>query len=275
MQKSNSAMLKIGLSAVSALAISLGAVSPAFAANIQVSPENIAPFEVGGSGSEPGYNYDQWHIGSQTNADAALETSVSFEECSLTTLTPTAPSTNSNVQVLKGFPVDARPTTDVSTAPIEGVINSTSISVLSGPVIIDMPMAVMWSGEDDPVEMTFRSEPLGPGTYNFADLRIIESGDLGEILDPLDGAPTFGEMLEYFQADIDEFGANYQILGVGFTGAEGSAVESLAFGGDTYVFGEGNCVTAQEGSGGDKAGSGGKTTTAVAATPPTKIETAV
>ncbi len=254
MQKKKSAALKLGLSAVAALALTVGGVAPAFAANIQIGPGDVAPNQRGGTGEEADFNYDQWHIGSEPReSGATLEDSVTFQECSISTLVPTAESSASVVQVLKGFPVGERPTTDGTTAPLEAVVNSTSITVLTGSVTIQVPMFIHIGGNPEDLDFTtYRSVPLGPGTYNLADLEITDSSDW-----PI--GTNFAETFEILQSFIEDDDHVFQILGVGFTGSEGAVVESISFSGNTYFFGTGSCLPA--------AGPG-------AATPPVKIETA-
>ncbi|MGO3147063.1 MAG: hypothetical protein ACTIJ6_05215 [Leucobacter sp.] len=252
MQKKSSTALKLSLSAAAALALTFGAVTPAFAADVQIGPGAVAGFENGAEGTAE-YNYDQWHVGNTENSAATTDQSLTFNECSVTTL----PAIERDVtQLLKGFPITARPTSDGTTAPLEALVNSTSITVLAGSVTIQVPVFDYYNGKDTPETSlqfsTIRSVGLAPGTYNLADLEITESeGVLG-------GATNFAEAFEFLQGEMDEFGDVIEILGVGFTGSADAEVSTLSFGGDTYYFGTGDCAPAAP----------------VAATPPTKIETA-
>ncbi|MGO3147062.1 MAG: hypothetical protein ACTIJ6_05210 [Leucobacter sp.] len=254
MQKKNFTALKLSLSAAAALALTFGAVTPAFAADVQIGPGAVAGFENGTEGTAE-YNYDQWHVGNTENPDAIVDQSLTFNECSVTTL----PAVERDVtQLLKGFPIDSRPTTDGTTAPLEALVNSTSITVLSGSVTVQIPMFILIGG--DPADLdftTYRSVTLNPGTYNLADLEITDSTGW-----PI--GSNFAETFDLLQTFIEEDGHIFQILGVGFTGSAGAEVSTLSFGGDTFYFGTGACapVTAP--------------TPAVpgAATPPIKIETA-
>ncbi len=275
MRNVHSATLKLGLSAVAALALTVGAVTPAFAANYHVGPECVAPFEVGGDGTEADFNYDQWHIGSQTNTDASLDTSVTFDESSITTLTPSAPSTNTHVQVLKGFPVAQRVGfgADGTVDAFKNFLEGTTITVLQGSVTVQIPVfEYVPSGPDAGTHFyTFRSLGLEAGVHNLQDLSFTFS---------VDGLQTgieytYEELLALLEDYVDgtESSNTYEILGVGFNGSEGAAVESLTFGGDTYTFGVGECVLKEDG-GGEVVVPPVVPPTPGTATPPQRIETA-
>lgn len=245
MQKTNknSAAMKLGLAAVASLALTFGAAMPAFAANMQVGPGDVAPYE-----AEDGSNYPGWHIGSTDNPDAKLADSLTFGECSVTTA---GLDGGHWVQVLNGFTEAERPSaSDGSIAELEALMNSASITVLTGTVTIQVPIFIFPDGDlnnPDPVFTTIRSSLLEPGTYNLADLILTDSGGSSEF------PPAV--LLEILGSFIEEGPAVIQVLGVGFNGNEGATVSTLSFNGDTYFFGDGNCLPA-------------------VATPPTKIETA-
>lgn len=250
--RKNSAV-KLGLAAASALALTLGGVSTAYAADINIGPDQVAGFEVGGTGDEPGFNYDQWHIGSNYDASYPLDSSVTFGECSVTTLAH--PNAGSVVQVLKGFPVNARPST---AEDIKAVFNSTSITILEGDVTIQFPMFVYDLLQENPEAYftTVRTEVLAAGTYSLADLSFVDSNAWFG-----DDSLTLAEFFERLDADIaDDFA--FELLGVGFTGSEGAVVETLSFSGDTYYFGTGDCAPAAS------------TPNPSAPTPPKEVQTA-
>lgn len=247
MEKTARLSLKFGLAAASALALTFGAAMPAFAADIQLGPDDIAGYENGTEG-DAGYNYDQWHIGSVYNSALTSEASLEFAECSVTTLAVPADSQSSSTvtQVLQGFPIDGRPLAalpdyggDGTVADVQALIGSTSITVLEGSVTIQIPI-FSYDGFDEPpapVFTTVRTELLGPGVYNLADLTLTDSfGWFG-------GTLTVAQFLEQMQNLVDD-DFYYQILGVGFTGSEGAVVQSIAFGGNTYHFGTGSCLPA-------------------------------
>ena len=252
--RKNSAV-KLGLAAASALALTLGGVSSAYAADINIGPDEVAGFELGGAGTEEGFNYDQWHIGSNYDPNYALESSVTFGECSVTTLAH--PNAGSVVQVLKGFPVSARPST---AEDIKAVFNSTSITILEGGVTIQFPMFEYDLSSDDPTTADFttvRSEVLPAGTYNLADLTFVDSQGW------FTGGPlTLEQFFEGLDYNIADYFA-YELLGVGFTGSEGAVVETLSFSGDTYYFGTGDCAPAAP-----------NPTDPTAPTPPKEVQTA-
>ncbi|MBL5974574.1 MAG: hypothetical protein D3X82_12655 [Candidatus Leucobacter sulfamidivorax] len=258
MEKTARLSLKFGLAAASALALTFGAVAPAFAADIHVGPDAVAGFENGDESSE-GYNYDQWHVGSVSNPTLGPEASLEFGTCSVTTLAVPADSQSSSTvtQVLQGFPIDGRPLAalpayggDGTVADVQALIGSTSITVLEGSVTIQIPI-FEYDGLDEapaPAFTTVRTELLGPGVYNLADLTLTDSsGWFG-------GTLTVAQFLEQMQNLVDD-DFYYQILGVGFTGSEGAVVQSIAFGGNTYHFGTGSCLPANP-------------------TPPTSVQTA-
>lgn len=238
--------IKIGLTALAAAALALGVSMPAYAADVQIDSDDVINYQNGDESSE-GWNYDQWHIASNYDSDFPLESSVTFQECSITTLAQTSQNPGvSVVQVLKGFPIAGRPFAglaayggDDTVNEVRALIESTSITVLEGSVTIQLPL-FEYDGLDEtptPEFTTVRSEPLGPGVYTLADLTLVDSqGWFGTDL-------TVAQFLESMQNLVtDDF--YYEILGVGFTGSEGAVVQALAFGGNTYYFGTGSCLPA-------------------------------
>lgn len=237
---------KIGLTLLAAGALAFGGIAPAYAADTQLGPGDIASFENGDESSAE-YNYDLWHIGSNEDPDQPLEASVAFNECSVSTLAH--PNPGSVVQVLKGFPIDGRPVAgqpenggDGSLAPFEALVNSTSIEVLQGSVTLQIPVFVFDSDAPDaPLGFsTIRSVSLEPGVYNLADLALTDSTGWTSFL-----GTNWTDIYTELQSDVDE-GYYFQILGVGFTGSEGAEVSTISFGGDTYYFGTGDCTPAPE-----------------------------
>ena len=248
MQKSARLSTKLGIAAASALALTFGAVAPAFAADVQLGPGDVVNYQQPNE-ADPNWNYNQWHIGSNDDAQFPLESSVTFQECSITTLAHQRPG--SHVQVLKGFDIAARPTAlgNGNIDAIRALVESTSITVLQGNVTIQLPMFEM-QGTNVNRFTTVRSVLLGPGTYNLASLQLEDSrGWFGTSLTVAD----FYSGMEMSLAS----GLGYQSLGVGFTGSENAVVQSLSFAGNTYFFGTGNCAPA-----------------IVAPTPPSSVQTA-
>ncbi|MGJ0202869.1 hypothetical protein [Leucobacter sp. gxy201] len=244
---------KVGLALAAAGALAFGGISPAYAADLTLGPGDVAGFENGDETQVgAGYNYDQWHVGSNYDPEFALEQSVQFGECSVTALAQTSSEPGvSVVQLLKGFPIDARPTAglpayggDGTLAPIEGLVNSTSIEVLQGSVTLQIPVFVFDGLDDEPRSpesfSTVRSVALEPGTYNLADLALTDSSGWTSFL-----GTSWSEIYTNLQADVDD-DYYFQILGVGFTGSEGAEVSTVSFGGDTYYFGSGDCAPAPE-----------------------------
>lgn len=262
MQKTARLSLKVGLAAASAFALTFGAVAPAFAADIPVGPGDVINYE-NGDESSAGWNYDQWHIGSNYDPAFPLESSVTFQECTITTLAQTSQNPGvSVVQMLKGFPIDGRPFAglgayggDDTVAAVQALIESTSIIVIEGSVTLQLPIFEydgLAPAPHTPAFTTVRTDLLGPGVYNLADLSVTDSsGWFGG------GTLTMADFLGGMQSNVDD-DFYYEILGVGFTGSEGAVVESLGFAGNTYHFGTGSCVP----------------TTPVAPTPPTSVQTA-
>lgn len=254
--KKRSAALKLGLAAASALALTFGAASPAFAGNIAIGPDAIMNYENGNEDEHPGaYNYHEWHIGSNYESGVPLGDSVTVNECSITTLAH--PSAGSVIQVLKGYEPDGRPTTGETVEPLVNALDSVSITVLKGSVTIQVPFFVYPAGDDAPGFTTVRSVGLEAGTYKLSDLLVEDSGTW------IDEPITVGAFLEGLQGAVDD-NAIYEILGFGFTGSAGAEVASMSFGGDTYFFGTGSCTP----------GVTPTPTPAPAPTPPAKVETA-
>ncbi|MGO1734935.1 MAG: hypothetical protein ACTHZ9_01270 [Leucobacter sp.] len=247
---------KFGLAAVATAALAFGSVTPAFAADVYLGPEDITPYEIGNEESVD-WNYNTWHIGSlhlaEPDPTVELSTYVQFEECSIiTNMDPRGPE--HHVQVLKGYDIDQRPSTREAA---EALIESMSVDVENGRVSLQLA-AFLWNAEgDDPQFTTFRNVDLfGPGVGSWtADTMVHDSAGFG-------GGPP-AAMLDFLAAHHE-----FQILGVGFTGSEGAEVKSISFDGDTYHFGTG-C-----GQGGDdSADNGGDADEPVVPTRPERIET--
>ena len=231
--------LKLGFAAVAATALAFGAATPALAADFTVGPDDIAGWE-NGDESSPDYNYDQWHVGNVDTPDTPVDASLEFGECSVTTL---APAERTVTQVLKGFPIAERPTADPENSVddnLRSMLESIEIDVAEGSVTLQVPYFAYWDGDTDgqPFFTTLRNaEGFGPGVHNLADTVLIDSSGYF----PEDGG-TVDEILEYLQADIDDWGDVIEILGVGFTGSDGAVINSISFDGDTYYFGTGDCA---------------------------------
>lgn len=257
--------MKLSLAAGAAIALVLGGVSPAFAANVHVAPDQIAPYEVGGVGTEAGFNYDQWHIGSER---AGTHESLSFGECSVTLNQPSA-GAPSWVQVMKGFPVDERPraATGGSLEEISALLNAISLDVATGTATIQVPIFTGVAGQDKPNFTTLTSSLLEAGPGSFGDAPVGFSGTFPAV------PQTLTEYLAGLQAQLNDptSGLTYvEILGVGFNGNEGASVNSLSFAGDTHFFGTADCgpvapVVPE---------TPGASTPVTKPTPPAKIETA-
>ncbi|WP_293696383.1 hypothetical protein [uncultured Agrococcus sp.] len=231
--------LKLGFAAVAATALTFGAVNPAFAADYNVGPDDIIGWENGDEGS-PDYNYDQWHVGNVDTPGTAVDASLEFGECSVTTL---APVERTVTQVLRGFPIAERPTADPD-ASVEdnfrSVLESIEIDVAEGSVTLQIPYFAYFDGETDeqPFFTTLRNtEGFGPGVHTLADVVMIDSSGYF----PEDGH-TLDEILEFLQSDIDVWGDVIELLGIGFTGSEGAVINSISFNGDTHYFGTGDCA---------------------------------
>lgn len=227
--------LKFGFATLAAAALVMGGVSPAIAASTQIGPGSIAGYENGVEGTT-GYNYDQWHIGNTENSEFTSEDSLEFGTCSMTVL---APVEGSVTQVLKGFPVDGRPTTPEQ---IEALAGSISIDMTSGFTTLQLPVFI-YAPESSEADFftTFRNaEPFAEGGVHAltADTMLVGTGPFAAA-----GELSVAQLLEFVSA-ISADGAKVEVLGVGFTGAAGSVVNSLSFAGNTYQFGTGPCGTA-------------------------------
>lgn len=224
--------LKFGFAALAVAALAFGGISPANAAGSVVGPNDVAGFENGAEGTAA-YNYDQWHIGSTTNPDATVEQSLAFGECSVTFLPSVGDA--SVTQLLKGFPVDGRPTANGENgiADVQALIESISIDVAQGEVTLQLPTFIYWDGEAPPEFTTFRNEVgFGPGVHTIEAEQLVDSGGV------FDGI-TVAELLEIWEDDIEDYGDIIEILGVGMTGSDGAIVNSISFAGNTYTFGTG------------------------------------
>lgn len=250
LERTKSGALKLGLAAAAAVALTFTGLSPAAAANSQIGPGDVIGFEDGAEGT-PGYNYDQWHIGNTTNPESTVEQSLQFGACGVTFLPPVIDvSENPDVtppsvtQLLKGFPIDGRPTANTTngTASAQALIDSISIDVAQGNVTLQIPVFQYWNGDlDDRTFTTFRNTAeFGPGVHKLAGIDLTESANGATGLD-------FGGILNNWQMDITDYGDIFEILGVGMTGSDGAIVNSISFGGNTYFFGTGDCVPAGPG----------------------------
>lgn len=253
MRRGRATSIKFGLAALAAAALAFGAASPAFAADIQLGPDDIAGYEVGGVGTEPGFNYNTWHIGS-VSAPAGVGTpvtdSLSFGECNVTVLAPPAVSGQSVTQVLSGFnppviPGNQRPTTEFTgdVSELQALIDTISIDVASGTVTLQLPVFLYLDGDTGttPDFTTFRNAAgLGPGVHTLTADTALNNSTGGPVW-PAPGT-SVADTLAFMQADVTTFGDIFQILGVGFTGSPGTVVNSISFGGNTYFFGTGSCA---------------------------------
>lgn len=225
MRRGRATSIKFGLAALAAAALAFGAASPAFAADIQLGPDDIAGYEVGGVGTEPGFNYNTWHIGS-VSAPAGVGTpvtdSLSFGECNVTVLAPPPVSGQSVTQVLSGFnppviPGNQRPTTEFTgdVSELQALIDTISIDVASGSVTLQLPVfSYLGDTTGTPDFTTFRNATgLGAGVHTLtADTVLTDSNGWS-----LPGE-TVADTLAWFGAAITG-GEIFQILGVGFTGS--------------------------------------------------------
>lgn len=247
MRRGRATSIKFGLAALAAAALAFGAASPAFAADIQLGPDDIAGYEVGGVGTEPGFNYNTWHIGSVDTPGTSVTESLSFGECNVTVLAPPAVSGQSVTQVLSGFnppviPGNQRPTTEFTgdVSELQALIDTISIDVASGSVTLQLPVFYFEDGDtaSAPGFTTFRNATgLGAGVHTLsADTVLTDSSGWTAPGD------TVADVLGWIQSDVTGWGDVYQILGVGFTGSPGTVVNSISFGGNTYFFGTGSCA---------------------------------
>lgn len=246
---------RVGAASVAAVALTAASVmlggTAAHAADQQLGPDDIAGFEIGSwynsaTGEETpndDFNYDQWHVGSIPHPGFTSEDSLEFGECSLTVLAvPEGADTAATVtQVLKGFPMDQRPST---LDDIRQAIESVKIDVESGTVTLQFPF-FSWKHEANaghpPVwEGTWRSaEPLTGGTGSvFGDTPLVNSNG--------SGPSTLDQILANYEdriatAEEDEAELWFELLGIGFTGSPGTVINSISFLGSTYTFGTGDC----------------------------------
>lgn len=230
--------LKIGFAAMAAAALTIGSMTPAYAADIQLGPADIIGFENGDEGSGD-YNYDQWHVGNVDTPGTPVEESLEFGECSVTTL---AAVERTVTQVLKGFPIDARPTTENTgdVSELQALIESMSIDVEQGSVTVQLPLFYHEAGENEPFFTTFRnSSGFGPGVHTLDGVELTDSSGTGF------GGMDYLELLDTMVDPIED-GDVFEFLGVGFTGSEGAEINSISFAGDTYYFGTGDCLDDQD-----------------------------
>lgn len=223
--------LKLGLATAAAAALAFGSMTPAYAADYQIGPDDVAGFENGAEGTD-GYNYDQWHVGNVDTAGTETSASLTFNECSVTTL---APVQRTITQVLKGYPIDSRPDT---VEEASALIDSLAVEVVDGSVTLQLPVFLYGEDENGQETRTFttvrNAEGFGAGTGTWSeDTHVLDSTGLG--------GGTKSMLLEFF-GEFDRI----EILGVGFTGTAGTEVESLSFGGDTFTFGTGDCLPQDE-----------------------------
>ena len=237
--------LKVGIAAIAAAGLVLSGASAAAAADFQIDVDGIAGFENGDESSD-GYNYDQWHIGSVYNSDLGADASVTIlEEGVQFGPVPTDSGSSATItQIMKGYPVDGRPST---VADIEAAISSISIDVASGSVTLQLPFfGQSEEFPDDPAWLgTFRnSEPFGPGTHTLSTSTPLVNSTLGW---PFDELETVEDLYLLFETlvDLSEGTAWPELLGIGFTGTPGTVVNSITFDGNTYYFGSGDVLPEQ------------------------------
>lgn len=261
--------MKLGIAALAAAGLAFSAMTPAMAADYQLGPDEVIGFENGTEG-DAGYNYDQWHVGSVYNSDLGPDASLEFGECAVTTLAVPANSEAPSevTQVIKGFPIDARPST---TADIRAMIETIEIDVESGNVTLQLPFFEQRVADDGEVVTTWlgtfrNTTEFGPGVHTLGpDVPLTNETMNADALADWQN----GDSLADFYAEMDdaielqgEF-IWYELLGIGFTGSEGAVVNSITFNGDTYYFGEGNCLPVAPDAPGQ-----------TAPTPPKAVETA-
>ena len=238
--------------AVFALAIlsSLGASGAASAAETELGEADIIGWEDGAEGTA-GYNYDQWHIGSAEVPGTPVTDSLDFGPCSVTLHDGI---TADWTQVLKGYPVDERPTGDENgIEELYNLIQSISLDVEAGRATVQIPIKIYYStGGGTEWFTTLRNvTPLGPGHFQMDSSTVLRGSTSGFDEWSLDGWMTYFE--DSF-AVTDSSWIRVEILGVGFNGDVGTEISMLGFGGNTYRFGSG-C--------------------GLAPTPPSEIQTAV
>lgn len=237
-----SGAIKLGFAALATAALTIGGLSPAYAADVQLGPDQIIGFENGAEGTD-GYNYDQWHIGNTENPDATVDQSLTFNECSVTFNEPVERTVT---QLLKGYPIAERPTgTDTLRSVIEGIV----VDVESGSVTIQLPFFERYNYVNDPLDVpgeywtgTFRNaEPFTGGEGSISGSTALINSQWDDELLTLD--EMLASMDEYIGGEADD-GVDtwFELLGIGITGQPGTVVNSISFGGDTYYFGTGNCT---------------------------------
>ncbi|MGO1538779.1 MAG: hypothetical protein ACTHW3_05330 [Leucobacter sp.] len=259
--------LKFGLAAVASAALVFGSVTPAFAADVYLGPEDIAGYEDGAEGTD-GYNYDEWHIGNvKVDTSATSDVSLEFNECSITTLDPLERSVT---QVMKGYPIDGRPSSETD---MQAVVDNLQIVVESGSVTLQLPVFEQLTDDTEYWAGTFRNQTaFGPGTHSISlDTPLINDTFVQ------DHGWSNGDTLEDFYAEMqqhidDGFMNHFELLGVGFTGQPGSVISSITFDGNTYHFGTDCDQGGGSGDNGDN-GDGGDSDSPVAPTKPARIET--
>lgn len=234
-----------GVAATAAFGLVIVGSVPAIAADYQLGPDDVAPYEFGDESSAD-WNYNEWHISQSYNPDAQLEEYVTFNECSVSfEEEPRGPQ--HHVVLLKGFDLDERPVAglgewggDGTLAEFQAFVESVEIEVISGSVTLQLPV-FEFDGDDDPDVIneftTIRSVSLGEGVHRFADLEITDSASWHDHSQ----GPNWTSAYAQYQYEVDR-NYFYEILGVGFSGSEGAEVASLTFGGDTYYFGTGDCT---------------------------------
>lgn len=142
--------------------------------------DDILPYEIGDEASDA-WNYNEWHISQTYNADAELDEYVTFNECSVSfNEDPRGPE--HVIPILKGYDIDARPTTANTGDVSEWVelIETIEIDVISGEVTLQLPLFMYWNGDLEDVGFTtVRNEvPFGPGVHTFTGVDLTESYDL-------------------------------------------------------------------------------------------------
>lgn len=227
--------LKIGLAAVAAVGLSLTGFSPAFGATVNVGASDVAPIEVGGDGSDPDYNYDQWHIGSPI---AAAVPAFDFDDPAGITLYPNSVTgTTESTQLFKGrhiTNISSDYLDDMNAEAFTEFLNGVSTNVASGTVNLQIAGMFDFDGDGNRNWTTLRpiaahggAVATNPALGNWTGTGVYAIG----------GAQELNLPLTDILADMATDNGTFQLYGVGVVADNGDAVvASITFSGTTYNF---------------------------------------
>lgn len=222
---------KFGIAAIAAAGLAVAGFSPAYAATIPVGAADVHPVEIGGTGSETGYNYHLWHIGG-AESEAIGNASFDFDNPAGITLHPNSVTGSAySTQLFKGIHMDVIEATPAMTASeLEAFLDGVSVEVVSG--VVNLQIAGVFSPTDVP-------DPLVSGS-GWTTLRpvVAHGSAVATDLEQWQGSgngPSPRSLSDFLSA-MDNLNGTFQLYGVGVVADVEAVIATITFGGNTYDF---------------------------------------